>query len=47
MTSVDSASMTSVGLLPLIGRTALVELTKLDTGPATTMARAGTLRERP
>ena len=25
--------MTSVGLLPLIGRTPLVELTKFDTGP--------------
>jgi cystathionine beta-synthase len=33
MTSVDAASMTSVGLLPLIGRTPLVELTKFDTGP--------------
>ncbi len=33
MSSVDAASMTSVGLLPLIGRTPLVELTKFDTGP--------------
>ena len=33
MSSVDAASMTSVGLLPLIGGTPLVELTKFDTGP--------------
>ena len=33
MTNPDAASMTSVGLLPLIGRTPLVELTKFDTGP--------------
>ena len=33
MSSVDAASMTSVGLLPLIGRTPLVELTKFDAGP--------------
>ena len=33
MTRVDAPSMTSVGLLPLIGRTPLVELTKFDTGP--------------
>jgi len=33
MSSVDAASTTSVGLLPLIGGTPLVELTKFDTGP--------------